>query len=491
MKNCTQCHILGEKISNDKCLECHKELKSRITAQKGYHVSSQVRGKNCSMCHNDHHGKTFKIIKFDPEKFDHSLTGYKLEGAHAKKACKDCHKAEFIKKQEIKKKKFSYLGLETECTACHIDYHQKTLSLNCENCHNNTAFKPASQFSHNKTKFPLNGKHLDVQCVKCHKLETLAGKKFQEFKGIKYDNCNSCHKDIHDNKFGPNCKQCHSETSFRSIKQTGGFDHNKTDYKLEGKHQSVDCKKCHKNKVTDPLSFKLCKDCHEDYHEKQFITDGLNSDCDKCHDVQGFANSGFSLEKHNEGQFKLSGAHIATPCFSCHKKTEKWSFRKIGINCADCHENIHEAKTEISQQKFSECKTCHDMAKWSDVNYDHSKTKFPLSGIHAHQNCRKCHFKESKNEKTDLNFSGLKTICTECHKDTHNKQFERLGATDCSRCHTFNDWKISVFDHNKTDFKLDGKHKNLACIKCHNVVQESSEKYVLYKIKKTKCEDCH
>ncbi len=40
MSNCTQCHILGEKVSNEKCLACHKELKKRIDLQKGYHSSS-------------------------------------------------------------------------------------------------------------------------------------------------------------------------------------------------------------------------------------------------------------------------------------------------------------------------------------------------------------------------------------------------------------------------------------------------------------------
>ena len=30
MSNCTKCHILGEKVSNDLCLDCHTELKTRI-----------------------------------------------------------------------------------------------------------------------------------------------------------------------------------------------------------------------------------------------------------------------------------------------------------------------------------------------------------------------------------------------------------------------------------------------------------------------------
>jgi NAD-dependent SIR2 family protein deacetylase len=52
-------------------------------------------------------------------------------------------------------------------------------------------------------------------------------------------------------------------------------------------------------------------------------------------------------------------------------------------------------------------------------------------------------------------------------------------------------WKIASFDHNRTNFKLDGKHQNVACSKCHKKVQNGNLTYVLYKIKETKCEDCH
>ena len=136
MSNCTQCHILGDKVSNEKCLACHIEVKERIDANKGYHSSSGVKGKSCVACHNDHHGRTFEIIRFEKEKFDHSLAGYELLGAHAKKSCADCHKSEFITDPKIKKKKYaSYLGLNTSCLSCHIDYHQNTLSRTCTDCH--------------------------------------------------------------------------------------------------------------------------------------------------------------------------------------------------------------------------------------------------------------------------------------------------------------------------------------------------------------------
>jgi len=491
MKNCTQCHVLGQKISNDKCLECHKELKTRIDQKKGYHSSTEVKGKNCSTCHNEHHGRTFKLIRFEAEKFNHNLAGYKLEGAHAKKTCRDCHKPEHIKVAELKKKKYTYLGLDTKCASCHVDYHQNTLSTSCEKCHNNTAFKPASLFNHSSAKFQLAGKHEDVTCGKCHKLEVRAGKKFQVFTGIKFDNCVRCHEDAHQNKFGQNCKQCHTESGFHTIKTSSGFDHDKTNFKLVGKHRDVKCNLCHKNKITDPVRHELCTDCHKDYHESQFSVNGKLCKCDECHTNESFVGSNFTIEKHNQKDFKLEGAHLATPCFSCHKKTEKWSFRQIGNYCLDCHENIHEPLVNKKDYQYFECKNCHATAKWPVITYDHAKTKFPLSGVHEKQTCRKCHITTSPEKKDVYRFAGLPVNCTQCHKDTHNSQFDVKGSTDCKTCHAFDKWKIDAFDHDKAAFKLDGKHKNIACIRCHSEVVAGTTKYILYKTNKLKCENCH
>ena len=45
----------------------------------------------------------------------------------------------------------------------------------------------------------------------------------------------ACHKDVHDNKFGQNCAQCHSEESFRRIKQLKNFNHSLTNLSPDGK----------------------------------------------------------------------------------------------------------------------------------------------------------------------------------------------------------------------------------------------------------------
>jgi nitrate/TMAO reductase-like tetraheme cytochrome c subunit len=494
MSNCTKCHILGKKVSNQKCLECHTELKVRIDVQKGYHASAEVKGKECVKCHSDHHGVNFQIIRFEKDKFNHNLTGYKLSGVHSKKQCIDCHKPENIKDQKIKKKKFTYLGLSPACLTCHTDYHQQTLSGNCEGCHDFEQFKPASKFSHTKSRFQLTGKHQLVTCAACHKTITKNGQKFQEFTGLKFENCTPCHTDPHNNKFGQNCTQCHTGESFSVIKGVQNFDHSKTNFRLEGKHQQVECKKCHKTKLTNALKYARCTDCHTDYHNKEFAVNGISPDCSKCHSTAGFTEFSFSIEQHNEGSFRLKGAHVATPCFACHKKepATKWTFRNIGQRCSECHNNIHQAFISEKYYPGASCESCHNETRWSIINFDHQKTNFELSGAHAKQTCRDCHFKKNKDGSAQQQFSGLPATCADCHNDIHVKQFEKEGITDCSKCHDVAHFKPAPkFDHNKTLFPLDGKHKDVACNKCHKTIQDKGTTYVLYKIKDFKCENCH
>jgi hypothetical protein len=97
ISNCTKCHVLGEKITNDRCLACHTEIKELTGRKKGYHADPSVSTKSCASCHSDHHGRNFKIISFDKEKFDHQKAGYELLGKHKTLECAKCHKPEFIR----------------------------------------------------------------------------------------------------------------------------------------------------------------------------------------------------------------------------------------------------------------------------------------------------------------------------------------------------------------------------------------------------------
>ena len=115
LSNCTQCHVLGNKVSGDKCLACHTEISSRINNQKGYHSSAEVTGKQCSECHSEHNGRNFRLVRLDEATFNHNLTGFSLSVPHAKQDCKTCHAPGNIVDQRLKDRKNTFLGVGTKC----------------------------------------------------------------------------------------------------------------------------------------------------------------------------------------------------------------------------------------------------------------------------------------------------------------------------------------------------------------------------------------
>ncbi len=95
LSNCTQCHDLGSKVSNNKCLACHKEIKYRLDNKEGFHYAKDVKGKDCASCHSDHNGRNFDMVRFDEKTFNHTATGYELTGGHKKIDCRDCRYQRF------------------------------------------------------------------------------------------------------------------------------------------------------------------------------------------------------------------------------------------------------------------------------------------------------------------------------------------------------------------------------------------------------------
>ena len=490
MSNCVKCHVLRKQVSNEKCLECHKEIASLIKADRGYHVSSEVKGKECASCHNDHHGRNFEMIRFDRDQFNHSLAGYVLQGAHTRTECSQCHKKEFIRDTELRDRSGTYLGLVQTCTGCHEDSHQGTLGSNCTTCHGYDQFRPAPGFNHNNTAFPLLGKHQTVDCAKCHRTAAINGKEIPEYRGIAHGNCTDCHRDVHENRFGQNCSKCHSEASFHQIKNTGNFNHSSTGFPLKGRHASVSCTDCHRNGYTATLKHSRCTDCHSDYHRKQFVSGSSAPDCSECHTEQGFSPALFTIRQHNSSPFVLDGAHLATPCFDCHRKADRWEFRQIGITCSDCHEDIHAAVLESKYYPDKQCTVCHKDSRWSDISFDHSLTGYRLEGEHGKQTCRACHSRSDQQGKTVQQFSQLSPDCLGCHREVHNRQFG-TGGTLCLKCHDYFDWKAGLFDHALTAFPLDGKHRDVACARCHPKVIEGDLIFTRYKPISTACESCH
>lgn len=573
MSNCTACHVLGEKVMNSKCLECHENVQNLIDQNRGYHADAAVVKKDCFECHSDHHGRKFDMIRFDEDNFDHNQTGYDLEGKHDVIDCRECHMPDYIENIEIRKRDNTFLGLEQECLTCHDDFHQSTLSTDCRSCHDMEAFKPVTNFDHDQTDYKLKGKHIEVDCVECHKITTKDGVEFQEFDDLLFNDCKSCHKDSHNNqikgkcmqchtetsfssfigkenfnhnttgftlkgshkeidcfschketdnpklvfqdninkdenscvkchddthegKFGNECVECHNEKSFLTLNNMDFFDHTVTDYTLEGQHTQVDCKQCHTGRYTETIDFSACKNCHDDYHRNEFDKNGVSPDCVECHSLEnGFDYSLYTLEQHQDTSFPLEGAHFATPCFACHisEDDERWTFKNLGTDCVNCHQDIHQGYISDTYYPEDDCKVCHINDSWSDVAFDHNTTNWSLDGKHTEADCRSCHFIEKTDSKGIIaqKFTNLDTNCASCHENIHGNSFAIDEVTDCKRCHITSSWFPENFNHNTTNFPLEGKHVEIDCKACHTSSIENGQTVILYKINKFRCIDCH
>jgi len=229
-----------------------------------------------------------------------------------------------------------------------------------------------------------------------------------------------------------------------------------------------------------------------DYHEGVFASAGQPRDCAECHTEDGFEITLFTFEDHSKTKFPLDGAHLATPCFACHKEDKKWEFRGIGERCVDCHENVHKGDLDEKYYPKQSCEYCHVAESWEENRFDHSLTDFALQGAHARQKCVACH-KENDSSLAGgpVGFAGLAAACSGCHKTVHGRQFERDGTTDCARCHGFEQWNISNFNHDNTAFKLEGRHAEIECGACHKPFEKNGETFTQYKFESFECVACH
>jgi hypothetical protein len=507
VNKCSSCHNFGEKSFRENCLDCHREIKTRVLAKNGYHY--YTRKLECSKCHKEHHGRTFELIRWKPEDFDHKQTGFLLAGKHEGLQCRKCHRRENIQDADIQKKGASvlqrtFLGLSAECSACHEDEHRGQMKA-CASCHTAGNWNK-TRFAHGKTRFALQGKHASVSCTGCHPEEDDGSlrhgdTKFLRFSNIAHRSCTDCHEDRHKGAYGTDCTQCHSPAGWQKLRiAEGSFDHSKTEYPLQGRHAVVKCSVCHTNgnfRKFENTDLAHCTSCHEDYHAGQFATRSGGGDCEQCHTVDGFSPSMFEPQAHRSTRFPLEGAHEAIPCIRCHvedsiagKTTRRFTWPNLA--CDICHSDPHAGQFD---QHISEdgCTACHDVTSWHIMQFDHSRTRFPLVGTHKRVLCDKCHIDGSIDGVQTRIYRFNDVSCQACHADKHAGQFtDEIGMVDCSRCHQPYRWKDLPLDHAAmARFALTGRHAELPCGRCHRSIEMDGKSVVQYRNMDTKCSSCH
>jgi hypothetical protein len=475
--DCTRCHeIFSAKLQRDLCLDCHKSVAADVESGQGYHGKKAALGQTeCRDCHTDHKGREYDIVLLDSENFDHSYTDFELKGAHQRARCQSCHNPDLIKAKVLNDPKLvktelhKHRNAPDQCIDCHskTDPHKGQLGNKCQDCHQPEQWSRHS-FKHEKTKFKLEGAHQQIACSLCHPK--------QRWKNIPSD-CYSCHRlnDHHTGRYGKKCESCHTPSGakksalgeIQSPWKTVSFDHDKTKFKLHDKHQKVRCYLCH----TGPLyKQKLpvdCVSCHqtEDPHRGRY-----GNKCENCHQTTGWKKARFD---HDKTKFPLRDKHAKVECEKCH--TAPAAGNKLPLDCYSCHklDDTHRG------QQGKNCARCHNQRDWrEDVKFEHDLTRFPLIGLHAVAACEACHF--------ETTFKNVPRDCVSCHKDKDEHK-QKLGS-NCAECHNPNGWNLWQFDHNKqSKFRLDGKHKTLACVACHD---EPLKENVKIRMDKS-CAGCH
>ena len=320
---------------------------------------------------------------------------------------------------------------------------------------------------------PLSEAHAETEsdCGACHaSFDQSAQRKL----------CLECHEEVADDInsssgfHGRNaqidelpCRGCHTEHEGRDEDISGlieeTFDHDLTNFELQGQHALVGCANCHDGTTRKRETPNRCQDCHAD---DDAHNGGLGEDCASCHNADQWLSVDFDHQEHAD--FTLDGAHAETNCTSCHIDN---AFTDTPHTCIECHQldDVHQGS------RGDDCGSCHTASDWADSNFDHDTiSDFPLTGAHDVLSCANCHL-------SNMQLAEPPQTCIGCHSANDPHQGTRGDA--CGDCHSTSTWELS-FDHaTETGFTLSGSHSNLTCTACHTTNLEDPLP--------THCAGCH
>ena len=460
---CQACHVqyAGQmyKGTPTTCFGCHN-LDFQNT-QSPNHIAAGFP-KDCILCHQ------FNASTWGGN-FNHQMTVFPLTGAHQAVPCLQCHLNNI------------FIGTPQDCYACHAAVYQSVQSPNhaaggfshlCLNCHTTNVWKP-STFSHDNTAFPLIGAHRAVICEQCHINNQYAGL---------HQNCIDCHQTDFNGATNPNhsagvfsknCLTCHGMNGW----QPATFNHNNTNFPLTGTHTTLQCQLCHTG-GNYQLSYTGCYTCHSvDYNgtaNPNHISSGFSKTCETCHSTTNWNGASFD---HTTTRFPLTGAHTTLQCALCHTNG---NYQLSYTGCYTCHSADYNGTTNPNHATggFSKtCETCHSTTNWTGASFDHTTTRFPLTGAHTTLQCALCH--------TNGNYQLSYTGCYACHSTNYNGTTNPNHAasgypTTCETCHSTTAWTGAVFNH--TWFPTGHGNANGVCSTCHT----NPANYAVFQ-----CTGCH
>jgi len=132
----------------------------------------------------------------------------------------------------------------------------------------------------------------------------------------------------------------------------------------------------------------------------------------------------------------LDGKHAGVSCRACHTakhissaernslagKDLEHTWLGLSASCITCHEDKHQGRFGTN------CSQCHSTVDWKAAKidtkqFDHSKTRYPLTGMHLNVTCAKCHTPGADGLPR---YAGIQfASCTFCHQDPHKSEFNK------------------------------------------------------------------
>lgn len=547
--------LLDRSHRTAKCGDCHKAEFRRSPVATMSQRSRSAPGwlgldRACATCHEDIHRGTLPANCLEchdtrewkpAPRFNHAKTRYPLTGKHLEVRCNECHldPKRVVVRNAAGQPIPVYRPLPFQrCADCHADPHQGALGADCAGCHETGAFTKVARgkFDHDRTRYPLRGRHASVACAKCHvDFSTPRGKK------PAFSSCTACHADPHAGTATlagkpADCVACHGLEGFRPSTFTLS-QHRNTRYPLEGKHAQLNCGACHLKSPVRQSVARLgssgvlmhppagrCRDCHGEDHGSQQLAAGTGTDdCGYCHKVAGWKPTSFGISAHARLRLALDGRHGEIPCSACHGPNRaglpalppKTRLGRAGValrpretDCVSCHVDAHEGRFAGggTRPQPAGCVACHDTRRFRPSTIDvqlHGKFAFPLEGAHRAVPCAGCHgdmkraaggswLLLSTQGRPGLSFTIAQQGCEACHTNPHGTQF--AGRSGCGNCHGLDAFRPAArFDHERdAAFSLKGAHATVPCSSCHLEKRNASgSRLVVWRPLSGKCESCH
>ena len=257
--DCQKCHADGvyDQAKPD-CSSCHKEPPQH----------AGMFGLDCAACHTDRGWKpaNYKNAAFDHDQTRFVLARHTLGYDRQPLACTACHAGspDTITSQTC-------VDCHTQHDAAFMQKHQEQFGSDCLVCHD--GFDRMHAFNHAQV-FPLDGKHADLPCERCH-----AEKKFHGTSG----ECVACHKEpeLHAGFFGQKCQYCHTSQAWQpGLLRQHPFPLN------HGADKDLDCATCHVS-VYQQFTCYACHDHQPEEIQKSHSQAGISAEelpnCAKCH----------------------------------------------------------------------------------------------------------------------------------------------------------------------------------------------------------------